>query len=88
MKNLLIFLTTLFFIISVLLISCSSSNNSNEPTKISGPYYSFKSFKGKTINYMYYCDGCGSSGDEFTIYFTDKTKLVVWAYKYNMEFYK
>jgi uncharacterized protein YxeA len=87
MKKLLIFLAILLCIINVSLIFCSSSGNSNKPTKISGPYYSFESFKGKTINYMYYCDGCGSAGDELTIYFTDKTKLVVWAYKYDMEFY-
>jgi hypothetical protein len=70
------------------LVACSSSSNSSGPTKISGPYYSFESFKGKTVDRMFYCDGCGSSGDELTIYFKDKTQLVVWAYKYDMEFYK
>jgi len=70
------------------LVACSSSSNSSGPTKISGPYYSFESFKGKTVDRMFYCDGCGSSGDELTIYFKDKTQLVVYAYKYNMKFYK
>lgn len=80
----------LFLILLVVigLIACSSSNRSNGPTMISGPYYSFESFKGKTIDHMFYCDGCGSSGDELTIYFKDKTQLVVWAYKYDMKFYK
>lgn len=79
----------IFILLGVIgLVACSSSNSSNGPTRISGPYYSFESFKGKTVDRMFYCDGCSSSGDELTIYFKDKTQLVVSAYKYDMEFYK
>ena len=79
----------IFILLGVIgLVACSSSNSSNGPTRISGPYYSFESFKGKTVDRMFYCDDCGYSGDELTIYFKDKTQLVVSAYKYDMEFYK
>lgn len=48
----------------------------------------FSIYKGKIINYIKYGDNEGNSGDLIYIYFTDKSKLVVYAYKYTMEIHK
>lgn len=44
-------------------------------------------YKGKRILQVDYCEGCGQAGDLLIIQFTDKTRMVVYAYKYNMKIY-
>lgn len=75
------------FLVVVFIASCGSKSNSYKSNKIKATKYNFSKYKGKTVSNINYCDGCGYSGDDLIITFTDGSKLKIWAYKYNMKVY-
>jgi len=70
-------------LVAVFIVACSSKSNN----MVYATEYNFSKYKGKTIARIDYCDGCGSSGDDLIITFTDGSRLKIWAYKYDMEVY-
>lgn len=74
-------------LVAVFIVACSPKSNNYKPDKVYATEYNFSKYKGKIVAHINYCDGCGSSGDDLIITFTDGSKLKVWAYKYNMKVY-
>lgn len=70
---------TILIILSILFLSKIQNDGQY------GNKYNYSRYKGKTILMISYCDGCATSGDYLNIYFTDGTKMRVYAYKYNMQ---
>lgn len=77
----------ILFCLILLLSSCAggSKNYDRTPNQVKADTYNYSVHEGKTVRLISYCDNCGYSGDLLTIYFTDKTSLTIYAYKYVMK---
>jgi len=70
-----------------LLSFCSCGNIKSDKPHYAADTYNYQRYCGKTIFYIDYQRYGGQSGDYLTIYFNDKTRLRIYAYKYTMQIY-
>lgn len=71
-------------VLVLLLIGCAPAKTKHGED---GKRANFSKYKGKTVSYVTYCDGCGPAGDLVIIRFTDGTQMAIYAYKYDMKIY-